>query len=45
MHGQIKQKIMAAFEITVFCFPDVVATMQGPVVKVTGLQDSGLIMW
>lgn len=45
MHRQIKRKIMAAFALTLFCFLDVVATMQGPVVKVTGLQDSGLIMW
>lgn len=36
---------MAAFALTFFCFLDVVATMQEPVVKVTGLQDSGLIMW
>lgn len=36
---------MAAFALKFFCFFDVVATMQEPVVKVTGLQDTGLIMW
>lgn len=29
---------MAAFTLTLFCFLDVAATMQEPVVKVTGLQ-------
>lgn len=36
---------MAAFALTFFCFLDVAVMMQEPVVKVTGLQDSGLMMW
>lgn len=45
LHREIKQKFVAAFALTFFCFLDVVATMQEPVVKVTGLQESGLTMW